>query len=273
MARIRTLKPTFWTDSKVVQLSPMARLLFIGMWSFALCDQGHLQDDPVQLRLKIFPADQVDIEPLVRELASVGVVRRESARDGETACLSIPKFAEHQKLDPRWVTKCPFCQRKQSPAPPPHSPDPADTHPDSPELAESHPKTSKDGVGWDGTKSKPSVEPEPATLTLVPAVVAAVVRPKPPAEDPLFVEFWSAYPRKVAKGAARKSWKAAVKKTGDPDRIIVAAQGYGEDSAGKSAEYVKHPATWLNSECYDDEPPRSYRPASETREIPARWNA
>lgn len=270
MARIRTLKPTFWTDSKVVQLSPMARLLFIGMWSFALCDQGHLQDDPVQLRLKIFPADQVDIEPLVRELASVGVVRRESARDGESAFLSIPKFAEHQKLDPRWVTKCPFCQRKHPTATPPDSPNHADTPEDSPELAESHPKTSKDGVGLEGTKTKPSVELEPATLTLVPVVAA---RPKPPTEDPLFAEFWSAYPKKVAKGAARKSWAAAVKKTGDPDRIIVAAQAYGEVSAGRSAEYVKHPATWLNSECYDDEPPRSYRPASETREIPARWNA
>ena len=30
MARIRTIKPDFWTDEKVVELSAFARLLFIG---------------------------------------------------------------------------------------------------------------------------------------------------------------------------------------------------------------------------------------------------
>ena len=36
MARIRTIKPEFWTDEKVVTLPFEARLLFIGMWNF--CD-------------------------------------------------------------------------------------------------------------------------------------------------------------------------------------------------------------------------------------------
>jgi hypothetical protein len=44
MARIRTTKPEFWTDGKVVGMSPFARLLFLGSWNFALCDDGHLRD-------------------------------------------------------------------------------------------------------------------------------------------------------------------------------------------------------------------------------------
>ena len=38
MARIRSIKPEFWTAEQVMECSPMARLLFIGMWNF--CDDG-----------------------------------------------------------------------------------------------------------------------------------------------------------------------------------------------------------------------------------------
>jgi len=34
MARIRTIKPEFWTAEQVMELSRDARLLFIGMWNF-----------------------------------------------------------------------------------------------------------------------------------------------------------------------------------------------------------------------------------------------
>ena len=32
MAKIRALKPEFFTDEKVVEVSPLARLLYQGMW-------------------------------------------------------------------------------------------------------------------------------------------------------------------------------------------------------------------------------------------------
>lgn len=38
MARIRTVKPEFWTDRRMVKLSPLARLLYISSWNFALCE-------------------------------------------------------------------------------------------------------------------------------------------------------------------------------------------------------------------------------------------
>ena len=59
MPRIRTIKPEFWTDSKIVALTPHARLLFIGMWNFA-DDHGCVDDDPMQLKLRVLPADHVD---------------------------------------------------------------------------------------------------------------------------------------------------------------------------------------------------------------------
>ena len=56
MAKIRALKPEFFTDEKVVEVSPLARLLYQGMWVHS-CDHGHLPDKPRQLKLRILPAD------------------------------------------------------------------------------------------------------------------------------------------------------------------------------------------------------------------------
>lgn len=74
MARIRTIKPEFWTDAKVLRVSPLARLLLLGMWNFA-DDRGVLEADPLQLKARIFPNDQVDVEKLLQELQSVNLIK------------------------------------------------------------------------------------------------------------------------------------------------------------------------------------------------------
>lgn len=105
MAKIRGVKPEFWTDERVVEVSRDARLLFIGMWNFA-CDNGHLDDKPKQLKMKIFPGDSdTNIEAWLDELVTAGRI----IRDGTT--ITIPKFAEHQKPHKRWWTTCdlPLC--------------------------------------------------------------------------------------------------------------------------------------------------------------------
>ena len=63
MARIRTIKPEFWTDEKIVELSAFARLLFIGLWNFA-DDAGRMEFSAKRLKMQIFPADDVDISAL-----------------------------------------------------------------------------------------------------------------------------------------------------------------------------------------------------------------
>lgn len=65
-----------------------------------------------------------------------------------------------------------------------------------------------------------------------------------------FETFWRCYPRRVAKGAARKAFDKAIKKT-TLETMIKAITEY----VAKKPEKIdfKHPATWLNSECWDDE--------------------
>lgn len=104
MAKIRGVKPTYWTDDAIVELSIPARLLFIGLWNFA-CDNGHVEDKPKQVKMRIFPADDVDVNGLLAELEGQGRIKR---ADGY---IVIPKFAEHQKPHTRWWLTCdqPLC--------------------------------------------------------------------------------------------------------------------------------------------------------------------
>ena len=76
MARIRTIKPEFWTSEQIVECSPIARLLFIGMWNF--CDDGGNHPASAKtLKMQIFPGDDIaisQIEALVAELVAAGLL-------------------------------------------------------------------------------------------------------------------------------------------------------------------------------------------------------
>lgn len=85
--------------------------------------------------------------------------------------------------------------------------------------------------------------------------------PKPPEG---FDAFWSVYPRKENKGGARKKFEAAIKRGIQPDKLIAAAERYAKSETVQRG-FVKHPTTWLNNECWDDEAttPQSGAPRSQ----------
>lgn len=71
-------------------------------------------------------------------------------------------------------------------------------------------------------------------------------------EDDGFETFWDTYPRKIGKGAARKAWKTALKKT-DPTTIHTALTHY-KQTCPQDPTYIPHPTTWLNAERWLDHP-------------------
>ena len=75
-------------------------------------------------------------------------------------------------------------------------------------------------------------------------------------DDLDFVAFWSAYPRKIGKGHARKAWRAAVVGSHvDPKEIILACERFRDETRMQRTEqkFIPHPTTWLNAERYGDE--------------------
>ena len=60
------------------------------------------------------------------------------------------------------------------------------------------------------------------------------------------------YPRKVGRGQAERAFKTAIEKT-DLQTLIDGAVRYRNDPNRKD-EFTKHPSTWLNGQCWLDEP-------------------
>lgn len=104
MPLIRTIKPDFWVDEKVVECSVVARLLFIGLWNFADND-GRMEYRPAKIKMQIFPADSHQIPPLIDELKREGLVSVYAVDDKEY--LQVTNFAKHQKIDKRYPSKYP----------------------------------------------------------------------------------------------------------------------------------------------------------------------
>jgi hypothetical protein len=95
MARIRTIKPEFFTSEDVVALSAFARLLYIALWCEA-DKEGRLVWKPKTFKMRYFPADAVDAEALCKELTDSGLVVLYG--DGYAY---IPTFKAHQHINPR----------------------------------------------------------------------------------------------------------------------------------------------------------------------------
>lgn len=104
MARIRTIKPEFWTDEKVVELSAFARLLFIGIWNFC-DDDGRMVYSPKRIKMQIFPSDSLDCSELIGEIRGKSLVDVYSVEDVEY--LQVVGFTKHQKVDKRTPSKLP----------------------------------------------------------------------------------------------------------------------------------------------------------------------
>jgi len=95
MARIRTVKPDFFTSDDICALSPLARLLYIGLWCEA-DREGRLVWAPRTFRRRYLPEDDGDIADICQELLDRDLVRLYG--DG---LAHIPTFLEHQHVNPR----------------------------------------------------------------------------------------------------------------------------------------------------------------------------
>lgn len=96
---MRGIKPDFWTDEDVVEVSAFARLLFVGLWQMA-CDNGHVKDSPKRIKMSILPADDVDIQALLGELVNANLIDRSGG------WIAVPNLAKHQRIDRRYFLTC-----------------------------------------------------------------------------------------------------------------------------------------------------------------------
>ncbi|MGP9823780.1 DnaT-like ssDNA-binding domain-containing protein [Ectopseudomonas khazarica] len=109
MARIRSIKPEFWTSEQVMECQPLARLLFIGLWNF--CDDaGNHPDAEKTIKALIFPGDDIDsltVRRLLDELSAHGLL---SFYEHEGKRYLHVSGWKHQKIDKPTVKYPPFSE-------------------------------------------------------------------------------------------------------------------------------------------------------------------
>lgn len=114
MARIRTTKPEFWTSEQVMECSPIARLLFIGMWNF--CDDGGNHPASARtLKAEIFPSDDftsTDVQRLLDELSSNSLIKLYTAQGKDF--YHVTGWDKHQKIDRPTIKHPPFSEELET---------------------------------------------------------------------------------------------------------------------------------------------------------------
>ena len=98
MARIRTIKPEFFTSEDIVSMSPLARLFYVSLW----CESdrmGRLEWKPGTFKMRYLPGDNCDVAELAKELIANGLIILYSV-DGKNYA-EIPTFTEHQVINNR----------------------------------------------------------------------------------------------------------------------------------------------------------------------------
>ena len=86
-------------------------------------------------------------------------------------------------------------------------------------------------------------------------VAPAPKRPRKKADNTLFTQFWAAYPKKQARGAAERAF-AKIKPSQELLDTMLAAieQAKGsKDWQKEGGQFIPMPATWLNAKRWEDE--------------------
>lgn len=230
MARIRSIKPEFWTSGQIVECSTNARLLFIGLWNF--CDDaGRMSFSEKKVKAQIFPADDIslaNVRRMIDELSTNGLIYIYVIDNVEY--LQVTGW-HHQRIDRPQKSRIP-------PPPENHSTNIRRTFvPD---------RIGEDKIGRDSKR----VSDE--TLSSNAGALVRVSKKSNVGDDPEFIAWWQAYPRREAKGQARRAYATARKKT-SPDILLIAAQRAAKLYAATEQRFIPLPATWLNGERWADD--------------------
>lgn len=212
MARIRTIKPEFFTSEDIVALNPLTRLLYVAIWCEA-DKEGRLVWKPVTFKLRYFPADNCDMQAMCNEIVQAGLVVLYG-----NGYAYIPTFKAHQHINPRETA---------SQLPEPDASTTRQPRVGTRQARNSDAQGGREGKGKEGDTRDESRD-----------------------EPPGFVNFWQTWPntdRKQAKGKCLEAWKKA---SAERDAAVILAHVESlKTSAGwtkNGGDYIPAPLVYLN---------------------------
>jgi hypothetical protein len=240
--RIRSLKPEILTDEKTAGLTDAEWRLFVSCIVMA-DDYGNFRASPAFLHTQVFwgiNTKREDVANARESLARLSLVSLYEV--GGQSYGHVTGWAKHQRVDHPGKPLCPGPELAESTICGFPSRDSQETFASPRETLKPDKDRDMDGRGTRiGNKER-----SPATR----------------AESAGFVEFYTAYPRHVARAAAWKAWP------GDNllPTIMAALEWQAQEMRTRPADKIPHPATWLNGKRWEDE-----RPVAQQQTQPFRW--
>lgn len=258
MARARYIKPGFFDNEVLGELSPLTRLLFIGLWGRA-DREGRLQDRPRRLKKEILGYDDVNAEDVDRMLQTLHdndfIIRYEV--EG-TKYIQIANFLKHQYPSPKEAAS-------ETPPPSGWTPPKKVKKSAADDADESTDGDETDYIPEPNKDEASSVPAQPLTVNGLPGTVncsLSTVIPSPGggggeqknALEQRFAAFWAEYPRQTGETPALKIWKHL-----KPDKELFDKIMAGLGKAKKShqwtkdhGEFIPEAVNWLKEKRWTD---------------------
>lgn len=240
MARIRSIHPGLFTDEAFVSLSADAQIFLLGLWTEA-DDQGMFEWKPLTLRMRLRPTKDGSVDGLLEEIVTALCIRRfEIGGRSYGAIRNFRKFQRPKKpnaIHPMTTEVGTYVALTT-----------VSTELDEVEADEVIPvdhlsgekfPQMEDGGGRMKDEGKDGKN-------------SAGASPPPSSESFGFSEFYDAFPLHKARPAAAKAYARALKRT-DAETLLNGARRYADQRRGQDKNFTKHPATWLNNDCWLDE--------------------
>jgi len=231
----RTIDAKFWHDPKIDQMSPLDKLLALYLVTNPHSHVGGIYYLPEPIILTETKLAKRQLDPAWDTLSSSGFARRDK-KLSVVWVVNMFKYQARGEKNERSVAKQIGCLHNSF-------------------LIRDFLKTYPSVKRWipigypaQDEFGTPDQEQDQEQEQEIP--------PYPPkGESESFEQFWKAYPRKEAKGAALKAWTKAIK-AALPESIIKAAAEFAASPIVTSRgepRFIPHPATWLNGQRWLDD--------------------
>lgn len=273
MPRIRSVHPGLWNDENYVSLSFAARLFLIGILTDA-DDHGVFEWKPATLKMRLFPADNIDVGPLLEELVEANLVAKRE-HFGRSFGL-IRNFCKWQRPKspsyryeflPEWATYVAFKDgrvgtSRSAPGLPQacHS-----AGANAMQMEEGEGGDCKEEISWTLARGSDGSNGNNLSVTTGESSTAQTI-------SEAFDEFWSVYPERQGanpKKPAMELFTAAVKNGVSAEMLVDCARAYADDlrKQGKcGTSFVAQGKTWLREERWMESMPKPRDPEHVARD-------
>lgn len=197
MARIRTVKPSFWKHEELSALPPETHMLAAALLGYA-DDEGYFNANPKLVQAECCPLreDSVSVQDRLISLVEIGYLRLGTAEDGKRYG-HIIKFLEHQRVNRPTPSEIKKLHIKWEESSSPHA---QITEPSLPEGKGKGREKEKEGKGVRASRFTPPT---------VERVAAYCQERGNKVDAEAFVSFYASKGWKVG-NQPMKDWKAAV---------------------------------------------------------------